>query len=416
MEDVKKSIWMLRWMALLLCCIGLFYAKSAAVYAGNLTGVANLHQKDAKTNSFKVEWNKDVNAEAYEFQYSADGSSWSKGTMVYNVYHSVYGLNSGRSYYVRMRSCAGRKLGTYTVFSAWTAPLEVITAPERVKSEDMKQTDGTAKTITVSWKPAAGASFYEVMYEKNGSWFSAGTTTSAGYTIKGLETDTLYYVSVKAVRRSRTGFESGYYYSGGHRCYTTAPKVTGCTLKSWDTATNNIMLKWDSVTKYGNGYEVRIYNLSGKRIKSFKTAYRSKDFKLSSVKNKGFTFQVRAYKDIDGKSIYGPWSGKKVVIPQPRVILKKKGNSQMQLSWKKVSGASSYTIYRSTSSYRGFKKVKTVKTTKYLDKGLERAKTYYYYVVANKVKVKGKPYNSTKAERREIAYLSYSGKTNYIWQ
>lgn len=417
MKESGKCVRVIRWLVLLVCCAGLFHGRAVTAYAGTLTGVVNLHQTEAEDHYFTVEWDKDINADAYEFQYSTDSKNWSSSRYTSGLSILVSGLNSGRSYYVRMRSYSNNGYlypREDAVFSAWSAPVEVITAPETVPYQDVKEIAASSSSITVSWAPAYGATYYEVMYEMGGSWFSAGTTTATSYTIRGLDRDTAYYVSVKAVRRSRTGYESGYYNTTGHRCYTTSAKVTGCALQSWDTAKNNITLKWNDVSGYGTGYQVYIYNFSGKKVKSFKTVYTSEEFKLSSVKNQGFTFQVRSYLDVDGKTIYGPWSSKKVVVSQPRVKLKKSGSGKIQVSWNKVKGASGYTIYRSTSPYTGFKKIKTVKTTKYVNKGLSSRKTYYYYVVANGVKVNGKKYQSTKAADREIAYISYTGKTVYI--
>lgn len=61
---------------------------------------------------------------------------------------------------------------------------------------------------------------------------------------------------------------------------------------------------------------------------------------------------------------------------------------KVTLKWKKVSGASGYYIYRSTTKKGNFKKIATIKkgaTVKYTDKkGLKKKKNYYYKVVAYK--------------------------------
>lgn len=62
-----------------------------------------------------------------------------------------------------------------------------------------------------------------------------------------------------------------------------------------------------------------------------------------------------------------------------KVTVKKNKNSLI-LSWKKVKGATSYTIYKDN------KKFKTTKLTKYSVKSLKKGKTYRFYVVANKGK------------------------------
>ncbi len=67
------------------------------------------------------------------------------------------------------------------------------------------------------------------------------------------------------------------------------------------------------------------------------------------------------------------------------------GKKQVTLKWKKVSKASGYYVYRSTSKNGTYKKVATIKkgsTTKYVDKKL-KAKTKYYYKVKAYTTTKG---------------------------
>ncbi len=64
----------------------------------------------------------------------------------------------------------------------------------------------------------------------------------------------------------------------------------------------------------------------------------------------------------------------------------------VKLTWKKVSGANGYVIYRSTKKNKGFKKIKTItkaKTVKYTNKKLKKGKTYYFKIRAYKT-VNGK--------------------------
>ena len=63
-----------------------------------------------------------------------------------------------------------------------------------------------------------------------------------------------------------------------------------------------------------------------------------------------------------------------------------KGNmedySRLDLKWDKLSGATSYDLYRSTSEDGGFEKIATVDTNSYSDSDVEFGKTYYYKVKA----------------------------------
>lgn len=69
----------------------------------------------------------------------------------------------------------------------------------------------------------------------------------------------------------------------------------------------------------------------------------------------------------------------------------------VKVTWKKVSGASGYKLYRSTKKNGSYKLVKTVKgskTVKYTNKKLKKGKTYFYKVRAYKTVGKKKVYGS----------------------
>lgn len=426
-KNVQKRVQMFGWLLAALCMMSVcLLGRPFVVEAGTMVGALNVHQTDAGSNNFKVEWDKDVNAAGYEIQYSMDGRNWSSGIYTEGLYKWIYNVNSGRSYYVRVRSYdkeyliygvgGWEKPAEDASYSEWSSPIEAVTMPQSVSKDKIKQTAGTSSTITVSWEGAEGATEYEVMYQMGESWFSAGRTKGTSYKITKLDADTRYAVSIRAIRKANTGYEEGEYDTYGHYCYTTSPKIQGCTLVKWDTPKNRIYLKWDRASTNNSGYQVYVTNLSGKKVKNFKTTDTETSFKLTSVKNQGFIYKVRAYMDVDGTTIYGTWSSQKIVVAQPKVTLKKSGKKTINVSWQKIKGATNYTVYRSTSPSTGFKKIKTLKGTKLTNKGLNPNKTYYYYVVANGVKVNKKTYKSTTAENREIAYISYNGKTAYQYQ
>lgn len=71
-------------------------------------------------------------------------------------------------------------------------------------------------------------------------------------------------------------------------------------------------------------------------------------------------------------------------------------DSRIQVSWKKVNRATSYTVYRSNRSNKGYTKLTTVKKNSYTDYDVEKGKSYYYKIEANYHKKKD--YTSAKSE------------------
>ncbi|MCI9446090.1 MAG: hypothetical protein HFH36_01605 [Lachnospiraceae bacterium] len=104
----------------------------------------------------------------------------------------------------------------------------------------------------------------------------------------------------------------------------------------------------------------------------------------------------------------------------------------VKVSFRKVNGAASYDIYRSTKQKSGYKKVGSVKKTSFVDKKVKASKTYYYKVRAKsakkgcdstlsakyaKVKVLGVPKVKAKASKGRkvtVSWKKIKGANGYI--
>ncbi|MGN8914474.1 Ig-like domain-containing protein [Anaerofustis butyriciformans] len=73
---------------------------------------------------------------------------------------------------------------------------------------------------------------------------------------------------------------------------------------------------------------------------------------------------------------------KKITVGKVNSLKIKSGKKNATITISKASNAKYYEIYRSTNKSTGFKKVATVKSTKYVNKKLTSKKTYYYKVRA----------------------------------
>jgi len=96
----------------------------------------------------------------------------------------------------------------------------------------------------------------------------------------------------------------------------------------------------------------------------------------------------------DGRKIYAGTSSVKSITVKPAapVIKTKTGKRKIKVSWKKVSGAKGYVVYRATKKAGKYKKIKTIKKSSarsWTNKGLKKGKKYFYKVRAyTKVKKK----------------------------
>lgn len=165
----------------------------------------------------------------------------------------------------------------------------------------------------------------------------------------------------------------------------------------------------DNVYTYDCGYEVQFYTLKNKKFASYNFSTHSNmgflegnqskfgiDVSNNKFKTGGYKIKVRSFYTTDGVNYsYSNWA-EKVIIPRASIKnVKKASGTKMKVSWSKVSGAKSYTLYISKNG-RSFKKVTTTKKTSATTKKLTKYQNYYYYVQANGIKYKKKKYNSTK--------------------
>ncbi|MBE6787015.1 MAG: fibronectin type III domain-containing protein [Ruminococcaceae bacterium] len=153
-------------------------------------------------------------------------------------------------------------------------------------------------------------------------------------------------------------------------------------LKASSIKTASVKLKW-SKTKGATSY--KIYRSTNKKtwksIKSTKsTSYTVK--KLTAGKK--YYFKIRAYK----KGKKSPYSKIITVTPKPSKVTgisaKSKTCTQINLAWKKVSGATGYKVYIYNGNTKKWKNLKTTKSTSYTVKGLGVGTSYKFRIKAYK--------------------------------
>ena len=182
---------------------------------------------------------------------------------------------------------------------------------------------------------------------------------------------------------------------------TTTVKVsTPTSVKAASAAYNKVKISWNKVSG-ASGYEVYQYNAKTKKYTKVATVKGTSYTKSGLTTGTSYSYKVRAYKTVDKKNVYGSYS--KAVSAKPslsKVAGVKTVNvsgKAVKVTWKKVSGASGYKLYRSTKKNGSYKLVKTVKgykTVKYTNKKLKKGKTYFYKVRAYKTVGKKKVYGS----------------------
>ena len=244
---------------------------------------------------------------------------------------------------------------------------------------------------TLKWNAVTGAAKYEVYRARslNGDYIKYSTVTGTSYTnISYIENGNTYYYKVRALGSDGTAGAWSSIVSVTYRAASTgtlpAPTVTG-----GNDAQGRPTLKWNAVTGAAK-YEVyRARSQSGDYIK-YSTVTGTSYTNTSYIEDGNtYYYKVRALKS-DGTA--GAWSSIVSVtyraastgtLSAPTVTGGNDAQGRPTLTWKAVSGAAKYEVYRARSRSGEYIKYSTVTGTSYTNTSyIENGNTYYYKVRA----------------------------------
>ena len=236
---------------------------------------------------------------------------------------------------------------------------------------------------TLKWNAVSGAAKYEVYrsYSENGTYTKYSTTTGTSYTNTGyIENGNTYYYKVRALDANGTAGAWSSVVSVTYKQTLSAPTVTG-----GKDSQGRPTLKWNAVSGAAK-YEVyRAHSKDGDYIK-YSTTTGTAYTNTSYIENGNtYYYKVRALKS-DGTA--GAWSSVvsvtyKQTLPAPTVTGGNDAQGRPTLTWKAVSGAAKYEVYRARSKDGDYIKYSTVTGTSYTNTSyIEDGNTYYYKVRA----------------------------------
>ena len=263
-----------------------------------------------------------------------------------------------------------------------------------------KTTITTAKsvantTIRLSWNKVANASGYVIYrstkkdsgYEKIATITSGSTTT---YDNKKVSAGKTYYYKIKV--RATAGGQNAYSSYSAVKSAKTVKSTSISSVKS--VGSTKLKVTW-SARSGANGYY--IYR-STKKDSGYKKIATVSGAKTTSYTDTGvkkgttYYYKLRCRNKVDGSTGYSSTSAAvsgRTVGATTILSVKSKADKKLEVTWKAVSGANGYYVYRSTSAAGSYKRIATVSgktTTKYADTDITAGKTYYYKIkTRNKV-------------------------------
>ena len=246
----------------------------------------------------------------------------------------------------------------------------------------------SGNTITVSWKNVDGANRYYVYYGTSSSITNSKTNVVSvdnvsSYMVKNLEYSTTYYFWVKAANSSSVSSAST-----RKSAKTEKPPVPAKPkLNTPIVSGNSIILNWTKVSG-ATGYEL-FYGTSSSISKASKIQLGN----VSSKKLSGLSYSKTYYFWLKAKNSYGISSASARVsakigseptkLKPPTQQTPNVKNNTLTVSWSKVSDATSYIVYLSTSSSissSGTMSVKVGNVSSATLNGLDYDTIYYTWV------------------------------------
>ena len=229
----------------------------------------------------------------------------------------------------------------------------------------------------ISWDAVDGAVKYWVYRSTDGKTFKYyDSTTKTSYTNNSTTIGTTYYYKVKAVNVvDGKNYASAYSVSKGIQCKPAAPTV------SINRSNGKPKLSWKAVsgaTKYW------IYrSTDGVNFKYWDSTTKTSYTNSGAASGTKYYYRVKAVAVVNGKNVVSANSSTKSLftsLAKPSVSITT-SNGKPKLTWKAVTGADKYYIYRSTDG-KNFSYWDSTTKTNYVNTGAKKNTKYYYKVKA----------------------------------
>ena len=269
----------------------------------------------------------------------------------------------------------------------------------------------------LTWNAVPGADAYNVYRAENaaGVYTKINTTTEASYTDADAKAGVIYYYKVTAVNGAD---ESAYSNIVSGQAKVQAQKPSAPVVKIGNSATSGKpMLTWNAVS---GATSYKVYRATSQNG----TYSLLGTVTATSYTNTGAKAGTTYYYKVKAVNSAGESAFSNIVSGQTTVTTLTLGHSSAsgkpQLTWKAVSGAASYKVYRATSKNGAYSVINTTKALTYTNTGAALGTTYYYKVEALNASGKSMGFSAIVegkvAPVLAVGYSSVSGKPQLTWK
>ena len=328
-----------------------------------------------------VTWTAVTGATSYNIYWSTTtGVTTLTGTKITGATspYTHTGLTNGTTYYYIVTAV---NLGGESVASSQVSASPLPSVPSAPTGVSASAGD-TQNTVT--WSAVTGATSYNIYWST-----TTGVTTlngtkitgaSSPYTHTGLTNGTTYYYIVTAVNAGGESIASSQVSASPLPPVPSAP--TGVSATAGDTQNT---VTWSAVTG-ATSYNIYWSTTTGVTTSNgTKITGATSPYTHSGLTNGTTYYYIVTAANLGGESIE---SSQVSASPLPSVpsaptgVSATAGNAQVSLTWTAVSGATSYKVYRSTTSGTQGTLLGTSTSAAYTDSTAANGVTYYYTITA----------------------------------
>ena len=360
-------------------------------------------------------WNAVEGATSYKVYRAAkeDGTYGLLGSTSATSYTNT-GAKEGVTYYYKVT--AVNDIGESEPSNIVSGQVKTVTPKPAAPVVSIGHSAASGKP-QLTWRAVYGATSYRIYRSTSrGSGYSLlGTTTATSYTNTGAKAGTTYYYRVKAVNDAGLSPYSNIV-SGQVKSVTPKPSAPVVRIGN-SAASGKPMLTWNAVSGatsykvYRAASQNGTYSLLGTVTA---TSYTNTGAKAGTT----YWYKVKAVNSA-GESAYS-----NIVSGRATVTTLTMGHSatsgKPQLTWKAVSGAASYKVYRATTKNGAYSVINTTKALTYTNTGAALGTTYYYKVEALNAAGKSMGFSAIVegkvAPVLAVGYSSVSGKPQLTWK
>ena len=382
----------------------------AAVPAAPVVKIGN----SAASGKPVLTWNAVPGATSYKvYRATSKSGTYSLLGTVTTTSYTNTGAKEGTTYYYKVKAANGAGESAYSnVVSG-----KVVVTPKPAAPVVKIGNSSTSGKPMLTWNAVSGATSYKVYRatSKSGTYSLLGTTTATSYTNTGAKAGTTYYYRVKAVNDAGLSPYSNIV-SGQSKAVT--PKPAAPVVKIGHSASSGKpVLTWNAVSGATSYKVYRATSQSG-------TYSLLGTVTAMSYTNTGAKAGVTYYYKVKAVNAAGESAYSNIVSGRATVTTLTMGHSSTsgkpQLTWKAVSGAASYRVYRATTKNGAYSVINTTKALTYTNTGAALGTTYYYKVEALNAAGKSMGFSAVVegkvAPVLAVGYSSVSGKPQLTWK